>query len=629
MCGICGVFSKETVNQEDEKRVRVMTSVINHRGPDGEGYYHGQYLSMGMRRLSIIDLVGGWQPLYNEDHSLALIANGEIYNYIELRQNLQKKGHILQTQGDCETILHLYEEYGPECVHYLRGMFAFALWDEKRQQLFLGRDRMGEKPLYIYQTKDKFVFASEIKALLRSGLVPFELDPISVNLYFHYAFVPEPRTILKGVRKLDAASYLLIGVASGQVKEKVYWKMEDCEPLEGDPVKIIRQELEKVSELIVRSDVPVGVALSGGIDSGAVAALTVQKYPGVLHAFSVGYPGCASYDERPQARELAQILEIPFHEIEIRTEDIVSLFPKLDYYRDDPIADIAGYGYYFVSQSAHENQVPVMLQGQGGDELFWYPWIIQALHLSTSKQRLVEGGMLSFLKYVTQESGFGNYHTWLKSNIGLLTGLGKYNEIKNASVDQMIFWDMSPKFSIAQRNIKKLLTPQFNALLIGTNPCQSFTSAHPWPFLPVHFTKMICDLYLRENGIAQGDRLSMASSVELRLPLVDYRLVETVIGLRKTYPDDQLAPKTWLKKAVQDLLPPKWFNFPKQGFTPPVNEWLFALLKQYSPLISGGYLVDSKIINPHSGDQLMNSPDIWLSLAYETLVLENWCRSMQ
>ncbi|HEV8158639.1 MAG TPA: asparagine synthase (glutamine-hydrolyzing), partial [Pyrinomonadaceae bacterium] len=288
MCGISGIITKEKLSPELKAAVSRMSAAQIHRGPDGAGEFSSDNIALGMRRLSIIDPNGGWQPLYNEDKSLALIINGEIYNYIELRERLKASGHRFRTDADGEVILHLYEENDADFISHLRGMFAFALWDEKRRRLILARDRMGEKPLYLYERDGELFFASELKGLLRSNFVPFELDARAVNLYFYYQYVPEPLTAVKNVRKLDAARMLILDVENWRITEKTYWKMEDAPPIEGEPRDVIREKLEEVSKLIVRSDMPVGVALSGGLDSSIVAAFAAKQQPN-LHAFSVGY----------------------------------------------------------------------------------------------------------------------------------------------------------------------------------------------------------------------------------------------------------------------------------------------------------------------------------------------------
>ena len=364
MCGIAGLISNRLLDPAQIARVSRMSQSLAHRGPDGNGDFHSEYVALAMRRLSIIDVKTGWQPLYNEDRSLVLIANGEIYNYIELRDQLRTSGHTFATGSDCEVILHLYEEYGDECVHRLRGMFAFALWDGRNRRLLLVRDRMGEKPLYLWEENGSVLFASELKALLGSGLVPFDLEPEAIDLYFHYQYVPEPLTPIRGVRKLPAGHLLAVTVDPWSVEERCYWRFEDA-PIDGDPAECIRAELETVSKLVVRSDVPVGIALSGGLDSSVLAVLTARRYPGVMHAFTVGYPGHPRTDEREDARALAQWLNMPFHEVKVDSGRMVRFFPELVFWQDDPIADISGYGYFAVSEAARAQNVPVILQGQG------------------------------------------------------------------------------------------------------------------------------------------------------------------------------------------------------------------------------------------------------------------------
>ena len=593
VCGIAGIVSQAPLSSSES--VQRMQSALYHRGPDGAGSFQDTHIAMDMRRLAIIDLTGGWQPLYNEDRSLALIANGEIYNHVELRAELEGYGHRFASGSDCETILHLYEQYETECVQYLRGMFAFALWDGWRRRLMLARDRMGEKPLYLHEQNGRLTFASELKALLAAGIVPFELEPHAIDLYFHYQYVPEPLTAIKGIRKLPAAHTLTVDVESWRINEHCYWRMEDAPPLDGDPAELIRAELETVSELVIRADVPVGIALSGGLDSCALAALTSRKYPGQMHAFSVGYPHRPPYDERATARELADQLGLPFHDIELGTEEMVGFFSELVRLRDDPIADISGYGYYAVARRARQEGVPVILQGQGGDELFWgYPWVTQAVRESLRK-------------------------------------LSDWKHNRAGPCEQMVFYDIPASFRAAHDEIGGLYTPAFTESLDGRTAFDLFTVPQPWPRVDLRITRLICETYLLENGIAQGDRLSMASSVELRLPLVDYRLVETVIGLRKSQADYKLPPKAWLKAAVADILPDSILNRPKQGFAPPLKTWHRALFSAYGSTLEDGYLVEAGILKLAGARHLAvgHFPDgVIVPLSFKALVLETWCRSM-
>ena len=636
MCGISGIVSREEITATEIERIQGVNQALLHRGPDGDGYYNDPHIALAMRRLSIIDLTGGWQPLYNEDRSLILVANGEIYNFVELRQQLQGKGHRFNTGSDCETILHLYEEHGIDCVQHLRGMFAFALWDSKRQRLLLARDRMGEKPLYLYEQNGQLLFASELKALLRSGMVPFELDPIAVDLYFHYQFVPEPMTPLKGVRKLDAAHLLIVDAVSWRIEERCYWNMEDAPPLEGDPARLIRDELETVSELIIRSDVPVGVALSGGLDSSAIAALAAAKYPGTMHAFSVGYPGRPSNDERAEAQELADDLGMPFHDVELDTNSMVEFFPDLVCLRDDPIADISGYGYYAVSKLAREHGVPVMLQGQGGDELFWgYPWVQEAAWESLRKAALWRRGWRALPEYLDFNLPEGlsrrSLSLWIRSAGGTRPSLHHFRRHRAAPADQMVFYDLTPDFSIASSEVRQFYGKALVKQLNGSHATDLFTLPQPWPDVGVLLTRLICNTYLRENGITQGDRLSMASSIELRLPLVDHRLVETVIGLRKAQSDVMRPPKSWLRAALKGVLPERVMNRPKRGFAPPVREWHHRLFAAYGESLSDGFLTQHGILKQESGRLLAAGPyppSAIAPISFKALVLEQWCRQM-
>lgn len=632
MCGIAGIIGAEPLNSTHHEQVLGMSGSLIHRGPDGEGTFLRPHAMLAMRRLSIIDLSTGWQPLYNEDKSLVLIANGEIYNFVELRRQLQSNGHRFMSGSDVEVILHLYEEYGADCVHHLRGMFAFALWDDSRQCLFLARDRMGEKPLYLYERDGLLYFASELKALLRTGAVDFRLNPSAIYQYFHFQYVPEPMTPIKGIRKLPAATRMTIHSRPWSVTESVYWRMENAPSLESEPISTIRNELERVSELIVRSDVPVGVALSGGLDSGATAALAARAYPGRLTAFSVGYEGRPRYDERRNAQAIANHLSIPLHEVEITTGDMVTAFPSLVFRTDDPIADIASYGYDAVMRAARKRNVPVMLMGQGGDELFWgYPWMVEALHQTMRKQRWQVDGHPDLLDYLGFKpppitSRWGLFD-WCRSMGGLRSSYHQFQRDRRNPRDRIIFFEHSPLFRTTLDSIPGILTDAFRDPVYESESWQPFSVAPPWSGLDVHFTRLICETYLLENSIAQGDRLSMASSVELRLPLVDYRLVETVVGLRKARSDYALPAKAWLKSAVKDLLPSWLFHQPKRGFQPPANEWIQGVRTRYGHALEDGLLVQLSILKPEVARAMSRSTQRGplALLAFTALVLEYWC----
>lgn len=639
MCGITGYIQSTSLDDADHQRVADINEALAHRGPNSAGHYTDEHVSLAMRRLSIIDVGGGQQPIYNEDRSIVIICNGEIYNYVELRDMLEQRGHVFSTHSDVETIVHLYEEYGVDAVNHLRGMFAFALWDSHRQELYIVRDRVGEKPLYIYQTDYSVLFASEFKALFASEIVPFEVNAEAVHQFFHYGFVIEPQTLNRHVQKLRAGHFMRITPHDWSVDVQQYWSLDNAPPLEGDPVQAIRDELDEIGKIIIRSDVPIGVALSGGIDSSVIAMLAAKHSPDTIAAFSVGYEGRPPYDERDQAHTYAKQLRMPFYDIEIQPNDIVELFPELVRWTDDPIADPASLSYYSIMKHARDNGVPVMLQGQGGDELFWgYPWLTHALHDSHVKRAIATGEIVGYqrlrtaLSYIVPpiDDGFalGSVKSWLGSmRRGTYKGHIRWDAIVNHPDDALVMWDIVDSYILAKSELVNIYTSSFYQQTTAYRMDSPFQVGDDWNCLPVKMTQFIFDTYLRENGITQGDRLSMASSVELRLPFVDYRLAEIVVGHRKTQDDSGLSPKHWLKQAIKGLIPDEILNRPKKGFQPPVFAWYRALVDVFGEKLRDGWLVQQEVIQAEAVNRLLSdlTPQN-LNLLYKLLILELWFR---
>lgn len=636
MCGIAGFISKEVLCEEANTLGTKLLSRMAHRGPDGEGCFSSSHIWMGMRRLSVIDPQGGWQPLYNEDRSLALVANGEIYNYVELRQNLVARGHTFFTGSDCETIIHLYEEHGEQCVDYLRGMFGFALWDGNRKTLFLARDRMGEKPLYLYENNRKLFFSSELRPLIASGVVPFSINAASIDLHLHYGYVPEPGTMVRDVAKLPAGCTITIETSEWRKQMKRYWCMTDAPVLHGDPVEALTAQLHEIGRLIIRSDVPVGVALSGGLDSSLVAALAARYSPQTLHTFTVGYEGIVESDEREAARRFAEHLGMPWHEVVLSCNEVVHGFPALVEHTDDPIGDIAGYGYYSVMRAAREHGVPVMIQGQGGDELFWgYDWVREAAARSHLKAAARFQNWKALPRYWKSELpctlSIHDVRRWFKKICGLYPALTKLRQDLLSPSNELLFYNINNEFKAADRMAGQIYTKKYLASLPARHAHSLFQSADYWQDIDTALTSLICQTYLVENGLAQGDRLSMASSVELRLPLVDYRLVETVIGLRKAKADHASPPKDILRKVAAGLLPEWVMNRKKRGFSPPVDQWISGIHAHYGNDLDQGLLVQNGFLDKEALARLSKTPpargpdrNVWFSL----VVLESWCRSM-
>jgi asparagine synthase (glutamine-hydrolysing) len=600
MCGIVGVMSPLRVTDEEVASVGRMNQCLLHRGPDSSGNLVDGHIALAMRRLSIIDLVGGQQPLFNESRSLAVVCNGEIYNYVELREELSRKGHRFTSGSDVETIVHLYEERGLEFLSALRGMFAIALWDREQRRLILARDRMGEKPLYWYRDRRGRVwFASEMKSLLLSqGADRPALSPEAINLFLTYQYVPEPRTMFDEVQKLGAGHMLEIRAdAPGAATPRRYWDYLTPRSSSGDAVGLVRAELETASRIMGRADVPVGIALSSGIDSTVVAALAARTYPGTLKAFSVGYPGRPETDERLAASQYARHLGVPFFDAELGEEDFVRIFPRLVWAMDDPIGDIAAYGYYAVARLAREHGVPVLLSGLGGDELFWgYEWVRDAVRRTEQKRP-------------------GARRAWFRNMLGRgVTGGGQ----------RMVFYDLHEDLRRGEAWSREMMTPEA-AARVPSELWMSYFETSEWDRIPLRLSDVLNRTWLVSNCLALADRTTMAHSIEMRLPLLDVPLIEIVSGFRQTGLDDWRRPHKWLLiEAVKDLVPAEIFSRRKQGFTPPGREWMQAVRRAYGSMVADGSLVRRGIVQHGVAARLMaTAPD---GFAYKMILLEIWSR---
>jgi asparagine synthase (glutamine-hydrolysing) len=640
MCGIAGIVAREPITDEDYRAVLRMQQALARRGPDGAGVHRSRHAVLAMRRLSIIDLATGWQPLYDETGRIALVANGEIYNYRELRIELEHQGYRFKTGSDCETIVHAYASAGERALSSLRGMFAFALWDEARQRLWLARDRMGEKPLYLYRTDSYLLFASELKALLASGLIPRRLDREALERYFFVGYVPEPGTPVAGVEKLPAGHDVTIDVAPWRVIQRRYWRLCEADESRADPTEVLAAQLDEIANLTIRADVPVGVALSGGLDSTLIACMASRHYAGRLHAFTVGYDVDSRGDETEDARRIADHLGIAFHPIRVSTHEIAEDFPLLVRATDDPIADIAGYGYFRLMKAARANGVPVMLTGQGGDELFWgYPWLRRAAHATRRLLAIARGnapapGLLAALRPEAPASfDAKGILRWASAAFGIHDRLRLRARLNTRLADPTLplFYELAAHHDEA--GYVRRAQSVFGAKLgrVCASPAASIATPARGLAPDLAVTELICSTYLLENGLAQCDRLSMWWSVECRVPLVDYRLAEDVIGLRRHCSDLDLPPKAWLRKAAARFVPEFALGRPKRGFTPPVRHWIGELFSHYGSTLRKGRLVEQGVITEKAGrdfavfDPTRTPFSPW---AYQALVLEIWMREV-
>jgi len=567
MCGITGIADLRNPISPDV--LRRMADSLRLRGPDDESYYiptpeaGGTAVGFGFRRLSIIDLSGGRQPMSNEDGSLWIVCNGEIYNHAELRVELEAKGHNFRTHSDIEVLLHLYEEMGPECVTRANGMFALAIWDSKNQTLYLARDRMGKKPLYYRDTPTQLIFGSEVKALLMHPDCPRELDARNLSKYLAYEYVPAPHCIFKGIHKLPAGHWLTW--RRGQTRVQRYW---DVQFFHGAPD---RSENEVAEELLERlkqsvrlrliSDVPLGVFLSGGIDSSSVVAMMAQLMPpSQIKTFAIGFED-KSFDESSYARRVAGFFGTDHREQILQSKTLLDILPEIAGFLDEPMADASIIPTYLLSKFTRQ-YVTVALGGDGGDELFaGYP-TFQAHRMAQFykvPQALHERMIRPMAEWLPVSNGNISFDFKVKR---FLRGMGSPPEIR----DQMWMGSFTPdeQRSLFQENTGEI--DAYEDILEAEKNCASGNSMERLIYL-------YCKFYLQDCILTKVDRASMACSLEARAPFLDYTFVEFVNSIPFRLKLKGLKTKYILKKAMQNKLPPEILARRKKGFGIPVGKW--------------------------------------------------------
>jgi asparagine synthase (glutamine-hydrolysing) len=555
MCGIFGFFGTDPARPADRQTLRRMGDVLTHRGPDGGGLHEDGALGIGMRRLSIIDLKTGDQPLANEDGSIWVVFNGEIYNYRELTADLLAKGHRFSTASDTEVLVHLYEEHGEACVDRLRGMFAFAIWDRSRRTVFLARDRLGIKPLYYAQTPRGFVFGSELKAVAQSPWVRGQVDRRGLVAYLQYGYVPDPLSILDGVTKLSPGH--TVTVRDGRAAApRPYWDatafFRNTSPLaneEETATSLWTLLCDAVRSHLV-SDVPVGAFLSGGVDSSTVVAIMAAEVGVPVKTFSVGFRE-EGYNELAYARRVAQWFGTEHHEL-IAGPEHVGLLDDLLRVFDEPFADSSAIPTYLVSRLARQH-VKVVLSGDGGDELFAGYDRYMVDHRRRHLGRLGDMGLGGGLRSLSAR---------------LPEGTPGKNYIHNISLPRMErYLDSISLFP--PRALRDLLDPA-----VASHVEASFDTTHSEGLDPLSRLQAL-DLrtYLPGDILTKVDRMSMANSLEARVPLLDHHLVEFACGLPARLRLRGGETKYLLKRVLRDRVPRDVLVRPKQGFAVPLDAW--------------------------------------------------------
>jgi len=621
MCGICGIFFANRDWRVQGDVLARMNRRIIHRGPDDEGFFLEENVGLAMRRLSIIDVETGHQPMANEDRDVWIVFNGEIYNHAELRPHLEQKGHQYRTRSDTETIVHLYEEYGRDCVKHLRGMFAFAIWDRRHRVLFAARDRLGIKPFYYRWDEKAFLFGSEIKAILAYPDVTPEFNRASLAEYLVFGYLSGADTMFAGIRKLMPGHTLEI-TERGEIRVERYWdlKTEGHESPRGREyyVRTYREMLENAVESHLMSDVPLGMFLSGGLDSSAVAALATKIRGDRIQTFAVGY-GEEDFSELPFARQVAKHINSDHHEVRLSREEFFSALPMLIYHEDEPIVWPSSVSLYFVARLAREC-VTVVLTGEGSDETLAgytrYAWTL----LNSKMDRVYRGVTPAFLRTALRESIRGTglsaaLHRKLEHTFLMRDG---------ASWPSFYFDNFYSAFSHPE--LVSLLTDDARhsagtAYDASMNVWERSSGDLMHRLLYTDLNSYLVELLMKQ------DQMSMAASVESRVPFLDHPLVEFTASIPSPYQIKGLAGKFVLKEAVVDLLPHDIVYRKKMGFPTPWAYWLAgpqladieALLTEPRTLQRGIFRVESlqQIFAEHRTGQLDHGNRIWRLLNFE------------
>ena len=617
MCGICGKVNKHKINPA---AIRLMADTLTHRGPDDEGFYFDNIIGMGHRRLSIIDLKSGKQPISNEDQSIWIVYNGEIYNYKILRKELEKKGHTFKTTTDTEVIVHLYEDMGERCVEKLNGMFAFAIWEEKAKKLFLARDRIGQKPLFYAENGNSFLFASEVKAILAEGSIEREIDMEAIHHYLSLRFIPSPQTMFRKIKKLPPGHYLIYH--DGAVRISRYWDLHFNEKLtlpDNEFIDCLNEKLKVTIESHLVSDVPVGAFLSGGMDSSMIVAMMGHLLPDHFKTFSIGVKE-QSYNELPHARTVSNQYHTE-HIEQVVEANLIKLLPKMIWYLDEPSDPIAACMFHAAELAS--KYVKVVLGGDGGDELFagfdrysgmgfinYYnliPAIIKKKLIGPIIDLIPDSfsykSLSQKLRWMNQLSNFQDGERYAEA-----TAFFRFNHQEKRLLFNDPFWK-----EVKDIQSNNIIVDQYNKAN-ANDPIDKMLYAD-------FMTR------LSEHTLMLTDRMNMAHGLEARSPYLDHSLVE----LLATFPSNIKIRGNHLKyvfrQLAKDYLPSEIIKRKKQGFMFPVAYWfrneLYEFIKKFlleSRLVTGNLVKRERVlelIEEHRKNRVDNHVRIWMLLNLE------------
>ena len=624
MCAICGIIKNE--GKVEEKLLFEMTCLMNYRGPDEEGYFIEENVGLGHKRLSIIDLKTGKQPLFNEDKKIVLICNGEIYNFKELRENLEKKGHKFRTNSDNEVIVHLYEDRQEKCIDYLRGMFAFAIWDSNEKQLFLVRDRLGQKPLIYSLVGKDIVFSSEIKSILLYPEIKKEINLEALSDYLTYQAIPSPNTIFKDIKKIPPACYLIW--KNGNIKIEKYWDIDFTKKNyfknENDYMELLWENLKEATKLRLISDVPLGAFLSGGIDSSTIVGIMSEICEIPVKTFSVGFD-VKEYSELEYAKIVAKKFGTQHHEFIIQP-DIIKCLPKLVWHYNEPFADSSMIPTYYLAKET-SNYVKVALNGDGGDENFagydryYQTMVLSKLYSFCKKAGLTSSYVKNLIEKIYQKfpAPFPvRILEWIKEADDFGFGFAYSRRLQSFSD----IWK------------EKIYSPWFKNELKNYNSIEIVDKLWEKNKADNLLEKMLYTdfhLYLPEVLMVKIDIATMANSLEGRSPFLDYKFIETISSFPPELKLKGKISKYILKKKLKGFLPDEILKRGKMGFGVPVGEWFKGELANYlkSIILNKRFFKRNffekkyveEIVQQHISGRVNHSSRLWTLLCFEI-----WCR---
>lgn len=596
----------------DVRHALGILDILAHRGPDGQGFYSGESVFLGHRRLSIIDLEGGKQPIYNEDGSVLVIGNGEIYNHLELRHELEKKGHAFSTRSDTEVLVHLYEEEGEAFLGRLNGMFAFAIYDTRSNALFLARDRIGIKPLYFYMDGKQFIFSSEMKTIIKSGLITLEVDDRAVYQYLTLHHHIPPDTLIRSIKSIKPGHYLRIG---DRTMEQVgYWDIQDnlhsSMPSFEEATHMVESLLLDSVDKRLMSDVPLGLFLSGGIDSSLMAVLMHRIVGSGIKTFSIGFEE-RKYSELPYSKRISDMIESDHEEIVVSARDMMENIENVLWYRETPISEASDIPIHLLSRAASKD-VKVVLTGEGGDEVFcgYHKYLFEELARYT--------GMLGFpvMRAILQGKIVrAVLPQRLNGAIELLSERDRYSR----------FYKWFSFFR--EEDLKDIMVPEKLSLLGGWRSYADVLGGKQFNSSIEEMQYLDIKVWLPANLLLRGDRMSMGSSLEARVPFLDHRLVELSFRMPVHYKVNRFRGKYIIKKIAEKYLPREIVHRKKVGFTVPIGGWLRQELKELliDNLLQSGSFCSTyimrkdieRLITDHIESKRDNHKKLWILLNLE------------